>query len=65
MPADDMGGWVGYSYLDADALLDRTAVQGTSHRGKNDLRIHNYVKEGLKQGMPGSLSGTPRDSSSA
>ena len=65
LPADDMGGWVGYSYLDADALLDRTAVQGTSHRTQKRLENPNYVKEGLKQGMPGSLSGTPRDSSSA
>ena len=37
LPADDMGGWVGYSYLDADALLDRTAVQGTSHRTQKRL----------------------------
>ena len=32
-PADDMGGWVDRSHLDALALLDRTAVQGTSHPG--------------------------------
>jgi len=28
-----MGGWVDRSHLDALALLDRTAVQGTSHPG--------------------------------
>ena len=33
LPADEMGGWVGCSQLEALALLDRTAVQGTSHRG--------------------------------
>jgi len=30
LPADDMGGWVDCSHLNALALLDRTAVQGTA-----------------------------------
>ena len=41
LPADEMGGWVDCSHLDALVLLDRTGacpersrrVQGTSHRG--------------------------------
>jgi hypothetical protein len=33
LPADEMGGWVDCSHLDALAVLDRTAGQGTSHRG--------------------------------